>query len=160
MATTAQSNKVQDIGFEQKVPFKVDTTGSNDINQGDMVYIDTSAHQVKSVATDGNCATLVGVAADTSFRNLYGTKQYPDSGTIQVYVAGIFTFNTTASDSFADEVKAYIGADAQTVTSVDPGSGNEVGTAKLRPGITSITGAAGTTVDIRIVPRWPFTSVL
>lgn len=160
MATTATNNRVQDIGFEQKVPCKVLTNGTADINQGDQVYVDTSAHCVKAVASDANAQFFRGVAADTSFRNLYGTKQYPDSGTIQVYVAGIFFFNTTSGDTYTDEDKVYVGADAQTITNTAGGNTYELGVIKLRPGVSSLAYAAGVTVDVQIQPRWPVASAL
>ena len=153
MATTAQNNLVQNVGFEMKVPFKVKTDGTADINQGDQVYLDTSAHTVKSVGSDGNAATFVGVAADTSFRNLYGTKQYPDSGTIQVYIAGIFYFGQTSGDTYHDGDSVYVGADAQTITNTAGGNTNIIGYIKIRPGLSSVAYAAGTTIDVLIVPK-------
>lgn len=160
MATIATNNRVQDIGFEQKVPCKVLTDGTADINQGDNVYVDTTNHVVKVVGSDANAQFYRGVACDTSFRNLYGTKQYPDSGTLQVYVAGIFFFTTTSGDTYHDEDKIYIGADAQTVTNTVGGNTYEIGVAKLRPGSTSLAAATGVTVDIQIQPRWPVSSAL
>lgn len=160
MATTATNNRVQDIGFEQKVPCKVKTDGTADINQGDNVYVDTSAHCVKALGSDGNAATYRGVAADTSFRNLYGTKQYPDSGTIQVYVAGIFFFTTTSGDTYTDEDKVFFATDAQTVTNTVGGNTSELGVVKLRPGVSSLAAATGVTVDVQIQPRWPVASAL
>lgn len=158
MATTATNNRVQDIGQEQKVPYQVSVAGTADVNQGDMVYLDTSAHLAKVVASDANAQFFLGVAADTSFRNLYGTKQYPDSGTIQVYVAGIFFMKTTASETYNEGTKVYAGADAQTVTTV--AGTYALGTTKMRPGVTSVTGASGTNVDLLIVPQWPGKSAL
>lgn len=155
--TTAINNRVQDIGFEQKTPYPIKTDGTADINQGDLCYIDTSAHVAKALGSDGNAATLVGVAADTSFRNLYGTKNY-DTGILQVYSAGLFFFNTTASETYNEGTKVYYGADAQTVTNV-PGT-NALGVCKMRAGVSSVTGASGTTVDIQIVPQWPVKSAL
>ncbi len=155
MSTTANQNKVADVGAARLVPYNCDTTGNSDFNQGDLLYLDTSSHTVKAVGSDGNAATLVGVASDTSWRTIYGTKQYPDSGQVEVFTAGIFTFNTTTSDTYNDGDAVYIGADAQTVTSTAGMLTNKVGYVKLRPGQSAVTGAAGVTIDILIVPKFP-----
>ena len=157
MSTTAINNRVQDIGFEQKTPYLVKTDGTADINQGDLLYLDTSAHVVKAIGSDANAATLVGVAADTSFRNLYGTKIY-DTGIIQAYSAGIFFFNTTAAETYNEGTKMYYGTDAQTLTNV--AGTYAVGVCKMRAGVTSVTGASGTTVDVQVVQQWPLKSGL
>lgn len=153
--TTANQNKVMDVGAARLIPYNCDTTGSNDFNQGDLLYLDTSAHLVKACTDDTKAATFVGVASDTSWRNLYGTKTYPDSGQVAVFVAGIFTFNSTTSDTYNDGDAVYIGADAQTITSTAGMLTHKLGYVKLRPGQSAITGAAGTTVDILIVPQFP-----
>jgi predicted RecA/RadA family phage recombinase len=156
MSTTAQNTQVYadaDILY-----YPVDTTGSNDINQGDYVYWDSSAHQVKSIATNGNAATAAGVAASTSYKNLYGTKNYQPGG-IQVYTRGIFQFKSTASDTINHGDSLYIGADAQTLTNTDPGSGNVIAFAWLRLGGTAITGAAGTNFEALLKVLSPFLGV-
>jgi predicted RecA/RadA family phage recombinase len=153
--TTANQNKVADVGAARLVPYNCDVTGSNDFNQGDLLYLDTSSHTVKAVGSDGNAATLVGVASDTSWLTVYGTKTYPTSGAVEVFTAGIFTFNTTAADTYNDGDAVYIGADAQTVTSTAGGNTHKLGIVKLRPGQGAVTGAAGTTIDILIVPQYP-----
>lgn len=155
MATTANQNKVADVGAERKVPYNCDTTGSNDFNQGDLLYLDTSSHTVKALDSDAHAAYLVGVASDTSWRNLYGTKQYPDSGQVEVFTAGIFTFNTTSGDTLNDGDAVYIGADAQTVTNTAGMMTHKLGIVKLRPGQGAVSGGAGTTIDVLVIPQYP-----
>lgn len=154
--TTAIQNKVVDVGAARTVPYNCDVTGSNDFNQGDMLYLDTSSHTVKAIASDGNAGTFVGVASDTSWRAVYGsTKKYPDSGQVSVFTAGEFFFNTTAGDTINDGDAVYIGADAQTVTNTVGGLTKKLGIAKLNPGQGAVAGGAGVTINVLIIPQYP-----
>jgi len=48
MATTAQNNIV---ASQRVIPFNILTDGTADINAGDQVYLDTSAHVAKSLGS-------------------------------------------------------------------------------------------------------------
>lgn len=150
--TTAQNNLVKNWGPE--LPYAVKTDGTADFNQGDLVYFDTSAKVVKAAATDANCQYLAGVAGESSNLTLYGTKVYPDSGSVSVKTKGTFSFGTTTGDTYSDGDAVYIGADAQTVT--NQAATYAVGYVKLRPGVTSLAGGTGTVkVDVVLYTRFP-----
>lgn len=154
MATTAKSNLI----FQRTTPinYPIDTTGANDINQGDLVYLDTVAHLVKSAASDANCANLVGVALDSSFVQPYNTKQY-GTGQIPVGPGDVYVFNTTAADTYFDGTALYFGVDAQTVTAVV--GTNIIGYAKMTPGVASVAGGAGVTLNVLVIAKNPSSGV-
>lgn len=156
MATTSQNNQV--FKFSDPLVYPNLTDGNSLINQGDQVYFDTSANVVKPVASNANAATFAGVAGDRSWMNPYGTTLYPQ-GSIPVWKDGIFTFKTTAAETLEMGDAVYVGADAQTVSDQDPGSGNIIGYVWLRPGQSSITGASGTNVEVLIKALFPFTGI-
>jgi predicted RecA/RadA family phage recombinase len=156
MATTAQNN----IVFEgRSLGFAVDGTGSNDINQGDQVYMDTSAHLVKSLGAndDTNAANFVGVAMESSFINPYGTKEY--SAQIPVMLAGVATFNTTSGDTYNEGDAVYVGADAQTVTNTVGGLTKKIGFVKMRPGQSAVAGGTNVTIDVAIERQFPVAGI-
>jgi len=159
MTTTAQNNQSYAMGGIS-VPYPVSTGGSFDINQGDLCYYDTSGHLLKTVDSDAHAAFLAGVATESSFLNLYGTKTYTDSGTIQVFTQGIFNFKTTNGDTYNHGDACYIGADAQTITNTDPGAGHKIGYIWFRPGQTATAGGSGVTIDMLVTPLFPITGGL
>lgn len=101
-------------------------------NQGDLLYLDTSAHLIKVVASTANAATFLGIADNTL---ISGKLQGPYTGLTAVNAAeAIFsvtgpvfgveaTLKLKASDAFVTGGKVYLveGGDTQTVTSTDPG---------------------------------------
>ncbi len=155
--TTPTDNVV--IKYQEPVPYPIATDGNSDINQGDQVYLDTSAHLVKPLGTsdDTNAATFVGVAMDGSYIQPYSQKKYSDQ--IPVLTKGICRFNSTTGDTYHDGDAVYVGVDAQTVTNTVGGLTKKIGYVKLAPGITSIAGAAGVTVEIEIQPQFPLAAV-
>ena len=132
--------------------------GTADINQGDQVYYDTSAHVVKSLGTsdDTNAANFYGVAGDGSFIQPYATKVYADM--IPVYNKGVFRFKSTVGDTYTNGNKVYVGADAQTITNTIGGNTKVLGIVILPPGITSLAGAVGTFVEVQIEAQYPVAS--
>jgi len=152
MSTTSQNNQIHNESTPLYYP--VLTTGASDINQGDLVYYDSSAHVVKPVDTDGHAATYAGVALQQSKLNVYGTAGYPQGG-IQVATRGIFKFKTTAGDTLNHGDAVYIGADAQTVTNTAGGSTAILGYVWLRPQQSAVTGAVGTNIEVLITPKFP-----
>ena len=151
MTTVAQNN--QSYQWAPQLQYAVYTDGTFDINQGDLVWFDSSSHKVKSADTDAHCQYLAGVAGETSYLNLTGTKIYTDSGCIPVFTKGIFTFNTTSGDTYNDGDTLYIGADAQTIT--NQAASHAVGYAKMRPGQSAVAGGAGITIDMVLVAQFP-----
>ena len=136
--------------------FPVDTTGSFDINQGDLVWFDTSAHVLKPADTDAHMAYLAGYAYDSSFLNLYGQKKYDKS--IVAVCTGIGRFKTTSGDTYHHGDTLYLGADAQTVTNTAGGNTHAVGYVFL-PGGNTVAGGGTTLVEAIIQAQWPTTGV-
>ncbi|SRR5216684_9013144 len=156
MATTAQNNVVLK---GRTLPFAVLTDGNGDINQGDQVYVDTSAHLVKSLGAndDSNAATFIGVALDSSYINPYGTKMY--SPQIPVGIDGVYTFNTTSGDTYNEGDAVYVGADAQTVTNTVGGLTKKIGFVKMRPSQSAVAGGSGVTIDVAIERQFPVAGI-
>lgn len=154
MTTTQQNNVVKEDAPATPYPIKSD--GTADINGGDLVYFDTTAKVVKSLddATT-HCATFAGLAKNGSLISPYGTKEYFPN--IPVLQKGIVNLFTTVGESYSEGDALYFGADAQTVTKTDPGAGVIIGYAKLRAGITTLTGAAGVKIDMQLAPKHPST---
>lgn len=163
MSTIAQDNLVKALNFDvKKVPYPLDTSGNNDFNQGDMLQFDTSNHYVKAVVA-GASVNFAGVALKSANLSLYvnqnkGTAVKNYDIEALVAVSGIFSFKTTASETYNDGTALYIGADAQTVTTVST-TNTLVGYAKLRPGGSAVTGAAGVSIDVLIAIAYPVAGI-
>lgn len=117
------------------------------INQGDLVYLDTTAHLAKAAASDANAATLLGVAL-TPYKvssNLDNSGA-PAEKAIMVGWDVVAGLKTTAAETYYTGTVVYLGADAQTVTTVV--GTNKIGTVLLPVTISSLTGAAGVTVPV------------
>ena len=134
----------------------IDKTGSFDINAGDLVWFDTAAHTLKPLDTDAHAAFLVGWAYDSSFINLYGTKKYDDA--IVGVAQGAGRFKTTSGDTYHDGDACWLGADAQTITNTQGGNSHQIGVIYLPFGNT-VTGGAGTLVEMIVLPQFPGTGV-
>lgn len=156
MATTAKNNLVRAFGAVKKLSYPVDAAGTYKFNAGDMVYYDTSAKFLKALAS-GAQAAFVGVAEDSSEMNVYGTASRQPQAT--VIVGQIHQFAATVGDAVAHGAAVYCGADAQTVTTTDPGSGQIVGYIQLRPGAAAATAVAGDMVDVLVIPNYPTTGL-
>ncbi len=157
MANSA-TNPTDNVVIKLREPntFQTDQTGSNDFNLGDMVYMDTSAHQVKPlINSDANAATFAGIAMNGTSVNVYGTKKYFDL--VPILEEGNVRLFTTTGDTYHDGDAVYVGADAQTITNTAGGLTKKLGYVKLPAGITSIAGGSGITVEINITPLWPVT---
>ncbi len=154
MSTTPIDNQV--LGGElAPIPYPVDTAGNYPFNQGDLLWFDSSAKFVKALDSDAHAAYSVGVASDTSPLQVYSAKSYPDS--IGVNRRGVYRFKTTPAETYAEGTALYIGADAQTITTVT--GSYSVGVAKMAPGVASVTGAAGVYVEVEITPKYPVSLV-
>lgn len=137
-------------------PYPVSAGGSFDINAGDLTWFDTGTTLLKPLDTDAHAAFLVGVAYDSSFLNLYGTKKYESSITVQS--VGYGRFKTTSGDTYAHGNACYLGADAQTITNTVGGNSHIIGYIFLPNGNT-VTGGAGTLVEMILAPQYPTAAV-
>lgn len=136
--------------------FPVATDGTFDINEGDLVWFDTSVHILKPLDSDAHAAYLAGYAYDSSFLNLYGQKKYDNS--IVAVCVGAGRFKTTSGDTYHHGDTLYLGADAQTVTNTAGGSTHAVGYVYL-PGGNTVAGGTGTLIEAIIQAQWPTTGV-
>ena len=152
--TTAGNNVAGGRGVGYSYP--VSSGGSFDINAGDLVWYDTTAYYLKPADTDAHMAYLVGVAYDSSFLNLYGTKKYETAITVQS--VGIGRFKTTSGDTYHHGDACYLGADAQTITNTVGGSSHIVGYISL-PGGNTVAGGAGILVEMILAPQYPTAAV-
>lgn len=95
--------------------YRYDSSGSNQIEMGDLVYFDVSAFVLKQM-TAGNGPEFVGVASDTGPTPASQIDNAPSlivNGPVES--AGVFRFKTTAADSLVHGDIMVIGADAQTL---------------------------------------------
>lgn len=154
MSTTPSNNGAgkKGAGFA----WAIDTSGSNDINQGDLLYFDTSAHVAKPLDSDAHAAFLLGVAYDSSFLNLYGTKIY--EAAVVAVCDGVSRMKTTSGDTYHDGDTLYLGADAQTVTNTAGGNTHPVGNVHLPFGNT-VAGGANILIECIILAQFPGTGV-
>ena len=122
------------------------------IHQGDLVYL--NGGKAKALDTDGNAASLAGVALQPSaVSSSIDNSSAPAQKAIQVGCGLVAELKTTTSEVYADGDLVYIGADAQTVTSV--AGSNPVGRVLLPSNVSSVTGASGVTVDVLVYGRLP-----
>lgn len=117
------------------------------INQGDLVYWDASAHVAKALDTDAHAATKAGVALAPSkvSSNLDNTGA-PAEKAIMVGWDVVANLKTTAAETYYTGTTVYLGADAQTITTVV--GTNAIGVVLLPVTAASVTGAAGVTVPV------------
>lgn len=130
--------------------------GTADINAGDLLYFDSSAHVAKPLDSDAHAATLLGVAYDSSFLNLYGQKKY-EAGVVAIS-SGVVRLFTTSGDTYHDGDEVWLGADAQTITNTQGGNTHAIGVVYLPMGNT-VAGGSGTLIEVIIQPQFPSTGV-
>jgi hypothetical protein len=163
MATTNINNVVKDVRSDvSQITYPLDSSGSNDFHQGDLLYWDSAAHVVKALDTDAHAATFVGVALKASDLSLYvnqasgnAVKHYEPSALVGF--GCVVSLKTTNAETYNDNVALYIGADAQTVTTVS--GTNSIGVVKLRNGQSAVTGAAGVKIDVLLTAKSPIASL-
>lgn len=153
MSTVAQNNLltggVHGEGFLYHAHVPV-SNSTFPINQGDLVYWDGTAHIAKVVGSDANAAALLGVALGSS---AFNSNLDNSSATVAVYNIEIgynviASFKTTNAETYAEGTAVYIGADAQTITTV--AGTNKVGVVRLPPRGSAVTGASGVTVPVLV----------
>ena len=150
--TTNQNNVIK--LYQDPVPYQIDTTFTNLVNAGDLLWFDSTNHWVASIDTEAHAAYFCGVALDGAYIQPYSTKFA--AAEIPVGVKGIFRMKTIAG-TYYDGLAVYqgtvAGGDPQTVTAVV--GTNIIGTVVLPPGITSVVGGAGVYVQVKISPLFP-----
>jgi len=163
MTTLNVDNVIKNTGFALRtIEYPLDTTGSHDFHQGDLLYQDQTSWNVYAADTDAHCTYFVGVALIPSFVAPY---TYAPGGTVQKFyspsaVVGIgclVYLKTTAGDTYTDDLAVYIGADAQTITAV--AASHSVGVAKMPKGYTSIAGGTGVKIPVLLTISKPIASL-
>lgn len=120
------------------------------IDAGDVVKWDTSSLYALRQAT-GNAEKCVGVSMDTiPLPSRIDASDVVDM--IRVKQSGIFSFKTTAAETYEHGLWVEVGADSQTIKLTSTGA-NKVGKVHLPDG-TSVTGAAGTEVEVELFPQY------
>lgn len=150
MATVNNDNivkgSVSGQGFLMHVDMKINHA-SFPLHQGDLVFF--NAGIAKPVTADADCAALLGVALQPSgVSSNLDNSSAPAEKTIQVGFGVVALFNSTGVETYTDGLAVYLGADAQTITTVV--GTNKVGVVKLAPSVASITGAAGVKVPVLV----------
>lgn len=119
------------------------------VHAGDLVYWDSAAGCVKPVDSDAHAATFVGIAQQPSaVSSNLDNSNAPAVKSLLIGSKVICSLKTTASETYVTGTVVYIGADAQTVTTV--AGSNAIGTVVLPDDVTSVTGAAGQSVQVLV----------
>ena len=114
---------------------------------GDMCQWDPVA-LVALQMTTASGAIFLGVSEESQPLAGLGSNTNPLTGNmIRIVAQGIFSMNSTSGETYTHRVPVYMGADAQTISTV--GAGRIIGRVHLPDGST-ITGASGTRVPINI----------
>jgi len=150
----AMNNMVQKIKGFQHMDLNC---GTNVIRQGSLVAWDSTNKVIKEAASDAECAKLLGVAMDTvpvasNIDN--GVTSVPK--TMNAGYNDMFNLNTTVGETYENFTPVYMGADAQTVTTV--AGTNQIGYVRLASGKASVTGAAGVMVPVYVFSNYPVVS--
>jgi hypothetical protein len=133
---------INEQGFKQ-VHAKIGGT----IHQGDLCYLDSSTHTAKALDTDTHAATLLGVALQpSSVSSNVDNGSAPAEAGLMVGWDVVANLKTTATENYVNGTVVYVGADAQTITTVS--GSNRVGIVLLPVTISSVTGAANVTVPV------------
>lgn len=157
MSTVNSNNTVYGIvsgeGFKKLQMPCADATSA--VHQGDLVYFDSSAKIVKPLV-DGSAASFCGMALQPSaVSSSLDNSTAPAQQALMVGGSGILALlKTTAAETYSYGTSVYVGADAQTITTVNPGSGVVVGTVILPIGAAAatVTGAVGVSVQVLLKP--------
>ena len=160
MASTANNNIVREVRpgsiVESAKPF---LSASVSWNQGDLLYLDTTAHQLKPIALTIQAASVLGVARQTVVNGSVKSPYNTDTAAAQAIedLAGpafgvVASLKLKSGDVFNPGVKVYATVtDPQTVTVTDPLDGAYIG---IFQG-AAITAAAGSKGDVLCVAQYP-----
>lgn len=133
-------------GFKQ---LHMPVNASFPIKQGELVYLDTTAHHIKPAASDANYATGLGVALQPSVASSnLDNSSAPAEKAVMVGWDVVASLKTTAAETYYHGTAVYMGADAQTITTV--AGSNQVGSVVLPSGVASVTGASGLLIGVLV----------
>lgn len=122
------------------------------IHQGDILWWDSGALLCKPVTSDGDAATLLGVALEPSaVTSNLDSPSAPAVANITVGYGAIAGLKSTAAETYNNGTLVYVGADAQTVTTV--AGTNPVGVVRLASHQSAITGASGVLVPVLVYSK-------
>lgn len=163
MSTIAQNNLILEVNtkslFESCLPV---LSASSNWNQGDLIAFDNTNKIANAVTGSGSGAQILGVARNTIVNGIMPSPYQGtavDASQAIEDLAGpaygvVCYFTATVGDAWHPGDKAYIGANAQTVTSAATGS--SVG---LYVGKTIASAAAGQTVNVLVGARWSLSDI-
>lgn len=127
------------------------------INQGDLCYLDTATHLVKAIGSDGNAATLLGVATEKIVSGKVSRPYSTDvdasqaAGAVQGPAFSVVAEVTLKTgDTINQGDKVYYDTDAQSCTST--AATNMLG---IYQGAAIVGAAAGTKIQIMVVANYP-----
>lgn len=151
MATSAVNNVVKPGKTLEYV-----RSTSVSYNQGDLIY-SNSGVATPATTADTHTQYAVGVALNSNpiTPSPYGTAVYPDVA--EIGYGGVYEFKTTVGESYTHDTAVNVGADSQTVTTT---AGTYPVGKVYRPDGSTLTGAAGAKVLVRIFNRTVTGSVL
>ena len=165
-ATTPRDSFVHGLRFTQNRLNRpiAGSAAAFDINMGDLSWYDSSVNYAKPLDSDAHAAYLCGVATRSSYIGPYTIATAAGGPTIQknylpwgLFGFGdIYTFFTTAGDTYSDGTAVYFGADAQTITSV--AASHTVGTVWMPQG-GSVAGGSGILIPILVIAQLPVQSL-
>ncbi|MBL0233234.1 MAG: hypothetical protein IPQ08_06175 [Chitinophagaceae bacterium] len=147
-----QTGIVNGQGFLQHQAKVNNTTAA--VKAGELVYWDASAHLAKPLDTDAHAATILGIALQPSaVSSSLDNSSAPLEKTIQVGYGVKALLKTTAAETYLEGDLVYIGADAQTILNTTGANVNPVGIISHPAGVSSVTGAAGVSVQVLVYSR-------
>lgn len=135
MATVAKQSFTYNASDSDVAPI----SSAQAINQGDMLQIVSGLAVPAATAT----AAIFGVSKDTNPVSSLGDTL------VQVAVnrGGNVHLMKLPSGTVDFDQKLYLGADAQTVTPTDPGSGVAVGRSRS---LAQVVGGSGVTIEVKL----------
>ena len=117
-----------------------------DINSGDFVYYNTSAHTYDKCDDDTKALTFAGVSNDTSPI----PSLLEDIATIRVNRHGTFEFTATCGQTYYDGTVVYVNGAAQTISNTGT---HVIGLAVLETGVSALTvTTVGAKLQVAIIP--------
>lgn len=131
--------------------YRLDPSGANPVNEGDLVVWSVGNRWVRKMANDTEAAYFIGVAESvgpTPVSFIDNKPNLVDSAKVRRH--GIFTFTKTAGDSLSHMDPVKMGADEQTVAlaTLPADAAKVIGYVHAPLASAAITGAG--TVDIEI----------
>lgn len=161
MATSPINNIVRSIAPKSLIEdAKPVLSSAVSYNQGDLIAFDTSSKLLKAIDATADAEFFLGVATQTV---ISGKTKSPYTGTavdasqaiesVKGPVFGVIcSLILKTGDAFAHLAPVYlVAANAQTVTSTDPGDGFSIG---LYQGATVSSATAGQKGDVLVGARY------